>query len=750
MNISSTPFIRNDYWPDYNDINQLNQRIDEVENEISLVNIRLSNDIENVSNNLNTYVNDQANTTITNNLIVNNLNANYAEGRFANFDNTFTNNAYIENLTVNKPVFDITLNTPHLENTTSLNGNFYSPNLIGAKFSGDISGDLNVVNVNQLNVIDATIANLFVNTSATPVQSSAVLGYDSEGRVIPIRATFDVGFPEDADYLFTDHAGTAFAGTAATEVDTSSNLITSYGVKNAIDALNADVLDNFNLINNALNDIDEWENTFENSVANSFNDVNNFVNDSLNAVNSNLDVLNNNISETNNTLKDLIENYLTIDTSGFINSTNPINIQTVTDVEAVRFGSVPADATNIGNGASMKLDGTKLSIYIPGVFRKQENCHDMFYRCKYLNSNVEIPKDAIDCSRMFCDCFNLNQSINIPNTVENCYQMFQVCSRLDQPITVPSSAVNCAGMFSYCENLDRYITVSNGVEVCSDMFSTCTNLKHLTVVPSSAVNCAGMFYDCVQYNQPIAIPSNATDCYLMFAQCTNLNQDVYIYSENITNMEGMFQDCTNMEGKQVHIRSSIPLDTSNAIYNSLVNGLTGVNFSGNVINDLEEPIVWPPEIQNINIQEPVASFECQLQEQDVTVKTDLPSAFTKAEYDENNTLHASVPSSSLVDWIALSLSITASDIIDIHDAEFYLTSNGTSVSNTITISGNIPVEDLDPLNFDIEDFNRFNKNTISLYGAGKISQLNRKANKVGSKSFNNLTKPLFTIAINYR
>ena len=49
MNISSTPFIRNDYWPDYNDINQLNQRIDDVENEISLVNIRLSTDIENVS-----------------------------------------------------------------------------------------------------------------------------------------------------------------------------------------------------------------------------------------------------------------------------------------------------------------------------------------------------------------------------------------------------------------------------------------------------------------------------------------------------------------------------------------------------------------------------------------------------------------------------------------------------------------------------------------------------------------------------
>lgn len=709
MNISSTPFIRNDYWPDYNDINQLNQRIDEVENEISLVNIRLSNDIENVSNNLNTYVNDQANTTITNNLIVNNLNANYAEGRFANFDNTFTNNAYIENLTVNKPVFDITLNTPHLENTTSLNGNFYSPNLIGAKFSGDISGDLNVVNVNQLNVVDATIANLFVNTSATPIQSSAVLGYDSEGRVIPIHATFDVGFPEDADYLFTDHAGTAFAGTAATEVDTSSNLITSHGVKNAIDALNADVSDNFNLINSALNDIDEWENTFENSVANSFNDVantfndvNNFVNDSLNDVNNNLNVLNNNITETNNTLKDLIENYLTIDTSGFVNSTNPMNIQSVTDVETVRFGSVPADATNIGNGASMKLDGTKLSIYIPGVFRKQENCSYMFFECPNLDSNVEIPKDAIDCNCMFFSCFNLDRNIAIPNSV-----------------------VNCSGMFYEGYNLKQNILIPNGVEDCS-----------------------GMFGDCSVLNQNIAIPPSVTNCQNMFVDCYNLNQNVYIYSENITNLEYMFLSCTNMEGKQVHIRSSIPLDTSNAIYNSLVNGDTGVNFEGNIINDLEEPTVWPPEGYIDN--SPTASFECQLQEQDVVVKTDLPSAFTEADYNANNTLHVSVPLSLIVNSIIAYYSspeITKETITEIVNAEIYLTSNGTAVSNTITISSPISVDNPNPLNFDIEDFKRFSN--ISLYGTGKFKYLSKGTVLTKNIVINNTA--LFTYnTLNYR
>lgn len=305
MNISSAPFIRNNYWPDYNDINQLNQRIDNAENKISLVNTRLSADIENVSNNLNTYTKEQADTSISNNIIVNNLNANYAEGRFANFDNTFTNNAYVENLTVNKPVFDITLNTPHLENTTSLNGNFYAPNIIDAKLSGDVSGNLNSVSINDLLANNANISNLYVNVSPEPVQSTAVLGYDSEGRVIPVIATFDMGIPENADYLWTDQNGIVFSGVKATEIGEVENLITAYGVKNAIDVLNTEVTDNFNLVTNALNDIDQWQNSFESSVANNFNDVNNMVNSMFNNAANNFNDVNNVLNAVANTFNEV-------------------------------------------------------------------------------------------------------------------------------------------------------------------------------------------------------------------------------------------------------------------------------------------------------------------------------------------------------------------------------------------------------------------------------------------------------------
>ena len=318
MNISSTPFIRNDYWPDYNDIDILNKRIDEAENETSLVNSRLTNDIENVSNNLNSYKNAMADTVITNNIIVNNLNANYAIGKYANFINTNTDNAYIENLTVNKPVFDITLNTPHVENITSIGGNFYDSTLVNAMLDGN--GVLGNVEINNAVINTANVAELFVNTSIKPVTSSAVLGYDSEGRVIPIKAAFEVGFPENANYLYTDQHGTAFKGIAETEVNASDNLITSYAVYNAL----ANVNNSFNNVNNSFNNVN---NSF-NAVNNSFNNVNNFVNNGFNAVNNTA----NNLLDNIDYLKNIVESsLLPANINGWNSSTYPVIIQGITE-----------------------------------------------------------------------------------------------------------------------------------------------------------------------------------------------------------------------------------------------------------------------------------------------------------------------------------------------------------------------------------------------------------------------------------
>ena len=604
MNISSTPFIRNDYWPDYNDINQLNQRIDDVENEISLVNIRLSTDIENVSNNLNSYAKDQADTSISNNIIVNNLNANYAEGRFANFDNTFTNNAYVENLTVNKPVFDITLNTPHLENTTSLGGNFYNANLIDAKISGDVSGDLNNVSINDLLANNANVSNLYVNISSIPVQSSAVLGYDSEGKVIPIRATFEVGFPENADYLWTDQHGTAFSGVKATEVGEVENLITAYGVKNAIDALNAEVVDHVNLINDNLNNIYQWQSSFENSVANNFSDVNNTLNNvanTFNEVNTNIEnsvsTLNNttnNISNSLDSLISILEPVLGVTNVSGWTSTSPLNIQGITEFKVAPFTAPVMTGSDMGNGAKLNLNGTVATLVLPGFQWTTETMNQAFMNCFHLNSTILIPNGVVYMNRTFQRCFNLNSNIQIPNSVVDMSQTFVNCNTFNQNIQIPNSVVNMSSAFRECHALNQNILIPNSVVDMNGTFAGLYNLNQNILIPNSVTKMGYTFWLCNNLNQNILIPNSVVDMSGAFNGCTLFNQsDIYIYSQNLTSLRFAFSGC---KINNVHIPTSVPKDTSNLIYNSLVNGATGITFpAANIFNDLPVDIEqWPP------------------------------------------------------------------------------------------------------------------------------------------------------------
>ena len=529
MNISSTPFIRNDYWPDYNDIDILNKRIDEAENETSLVNSRLTNDIENVSNNLNSYKDEMADTVITNNIIVNNLNANYAIGKYANFANTNTDNAYVENLTVNKPVFDLTLNTPHVENITSLGGNFY---------------DANMFNV--------AIDNLLINTQSEPITSSAVLGYDSEGRVIPIHAAFEVGFPENANYLFTDQYGTAFPGIAETEVNASNNLITSNAVYNAL----ANVNNSFNDTNNNFANID---NNF-NDVANNFNDVAN-----------NFNAVANNFNDVNNTANNLLDNvdYLktalapllnlpVANVSGWINSTTPVNIQGIKSFEVAPFAA-PAmlSAADVGGGAKLEVTGTTARLGLPGFQWTMKIMDNTFYGCSSFNQNIAIPNGVTELRSTFIDCYAFNQNIQIPNSVTALNDAFVGCKAFNQNILIPNSVTSVVGG----------ITLDSGT------------LHEIS---------------CPNLNQCILIPNSVTNMLKCFMYCNNLRQpDMYIYSQNVTQMYSAFKGC---HINNIHVPTSIPKDTSNFMYNCLVNGDTGITFpAANIFNDLPVDIEqWPP------------------------------------------------------------------------------------------------------------------------------------------------------------
>ena len=589
MNISSTPFIRNDYWPDYNDIDILNKRIDEAENETSLVNSRLTNDIENVSNNLNSYKNEMADTVITNNIIVNNLNANYAVGKYANFANTNTDNAYIENLTVNKPVFDITLNTPHVENITSIGGNFY---------------DANMSNV--------AIDNLFVNTQSEPVTSSAVLGYDSEGRVIPIKAAFEVGFPENANYLFTDQHGTAFPGTAETEVNASDNLITSNAVYNAL----ANVNNSFNAVNNSFNAV----NNTANNLLDNVDYLKNIVESSLLPANitgwdsSTYPVIIQGITEFaveplsadyypispeadrirfngnyyektgNNYIKqdvityntyniievDLEHEYrLTIDPETYDSSwsvTNGGTLQngffiykdgnSIISLGNIKFGENSQILEGNTQGRTTKIYRINYgSFYIieSGKMKKVENIGDL-----YTTDDGQI--------------YNYVSNYTYPNT--SSYQADVICDSSGQIIT------NTFPLYTEIGTMTSYVGDKAKLSV--------SGTKATLALPGLYWTKANMdmaFYKCSSFNQKMIIQNSVTSMVSTFEGCSSFNQpDMLIYSQNITNMTNAFKGC---HINNVHIPTSVPKDTSNFMYNCLVNGNTGITFSAaNIFNDL--------------------------------------------------------------------------------------------------------------------------------------------------------------------
>ena len=641
MNISSTPFIRNDYWPDYNDIDILNKRIDEAENETSLVNSILTNDIENVSNNLNSYKNEMADTVITNNIIVNNLNANYAVGKYANFANTNTDNAYIENLTVNKPVFDITLNTPHVENITSIGGNFYDANLFNVaveNITGSINdstitnstlvnamldgnGVLGNVEINNAVINTANVSELFVNTQPEPVTSSAILGYDIEGRVIPVKAAFEVGFPENANYLYTDQHGTAFPGIAETEVNASDNLITSYAVYSALTNVN-------NTANNLLDNVDYLKNIVESSLLPAnitgwyssaypviIQGITEFAVEPLSAdyypISPEADRIcfSGNYYEKNGNdyVKQDVTTYNTYDDSVYVNWNNEYKGETFLDESTFEDITIwkTKSGTRATSGYYLNVDPDPNNIYIVKLLyltfddkgmATNSTPNGILYK---LSSDFNF-QDSVTYYLKYNNNFEglkVNQgqlTFTTDPTTDNNFYIYQKGADWSYPNTTgPQYSVLArnnvyAGVYS-TSSFPLYTGMETMTAYVGDKAKLSVSGTRATLaLPGLYWTKANMdmaFYKCSSFNQKMIIQNSVTSMVSTFEGCSSFNQpDMLIYSQNITSMTNAFKGCNI---NNVHIPASVPKDTSNFIYNCLVNGNTGITFpAANIFNDL--------------------------------------------------------------------------------------------------------------------------------------------------------------------
>jgi len=233
-----------------------------------------------------------------------------------------------------------------------------------------------------------------------------------------------------------------------------------------------------------------------------------------------------------------------------------------------------------------------------------------FFNCTRFNQPITIGNSVTDMSRTFANCFNLNQPMTIPNSVANMSRTFYNCNLFNQPLTIPNNVTNMAETFSSCDNFNQPITIPNSVTNMSNTFNLCYNFNQPITIPNSVTNMSNTFRGCYNFNQPVIIPDSVTDMSNTFGFCNNFNQPIKIGNdvtnmastfwgcsnfnqsitipENVTDLQYTFFDCSLLfnSTKPIHISHNIALgDTSNYIYNALVNNLTGINWAGRILND---------------------------------------------------------------------------------------------------------------------------------------------------------------------
>ena len=431
-------------------------------------------------------------------------------------------------------------------------------NQVNANISDSID-NFNEQITNELSVNVFSADTMIYNVSATPVSSLTALGYDANGKVIPVTviANSNLQLPPSANYIYTDSVGTPYAGMADTAVSTNENLVTSHAVYNEVSNIQVEL------------------NGLHNEVNNSFNEVNNIVDN----------------------LSGILGFYTPMN---YMNSTHPVNYRALDTVVFTKgnMGNLWSESSLFGdkyydwNSTTNTLTFSSLT----GIIVFNSNMSRTFYNCYKLNQNIPILNSVTNMSETFAYCPNLNQNILIPNSVTNMSFTFSYCSNLNQNILIPNSVTNMSETFAYCFNLNQSILIPNSVTDMGRTFYNCYSLNQGILIPNSVTNMGSTFSRCFNLNQNIPIPNSVIDMSFTFSYCSNLNQDIYIYSDKLITggMKNAFCDCSLLKTRNIHIRSTIPMSTSNYIYNALVNNTTGVKWTGRIYNDLPEPTTWPP------------------------------------------------------------------------------------------------------------------------------------------------------------
>lgn len=184
----------------------------------------------------------------------------------------------------------------------------------------------------------------------------------------------------------------------------------------------------------------------------------------------------------------------------------------------------------------------------------------------FMGSSFNSPlvlNNLVNGQNMFTSCSNFNQLIGNLGNLTNGVGMFRYCNNFNQPITNLTSLVNGSGMFQGSKSL---LTTDSG----SYYFPNLINASYMFAQPE---------YVSTGFSDMVLCMPNARNVSNMFNSGSNFSSGIYSpffcfgdFPELGTGGLKNFFPTDGVAAIYILLPPTVPLSTSNAIYNCLVNG----------------------------------------------------------------------------------------------------------------------------------------------------------------------------------
>jgi hypothetical protein len=186
----------------------------------------------------------------------------------------------------------------------------------------------------------------------------------------------------------------------------------------------------------------------------------------------------------------------------------------------------------------------------------------------YNNQNVVIadlmyvPFVNNDMSSAFYNDENLTDVLNISNSITNMSNAFANCHSLINVSVIPDSVTNM-----------------------SNTFANCYSLVDAPIIPDSVTDMSGIFYQCSLLSNVPAISNSVTNLSDAFYGCSEFSGDIYIHSENITDVTNCFYG--TYSEKNVYIHFTYDNGVNTPTYNAFINANYGEGINGVTLVDID-------------------------------------------------------------------------------------------------------------------------------------------------------------------